>query len=86
MLISAKTALGTAPISQGYFQHHLQRHGIRLDRIRRDRILHEALTVGPDPLHLALVFNLSHTAANRYTTIAETLLQDQLESRAEPRR
>jgi hypothetical protein len=27
--------------------------------IRSDRILHEALTVGPDPLHLALVFNLS---------------------------
>src|SRR5664279_5624165 len=29
--------------------------------LRGDRILHEALTIGPDPLHLAMVFNLSHT-------------------------
>ncbi|MFG2987449.1 hypothetical protein ACGFYQ_40610 [Streptomyces sp. NPDC048258] len=37
----------------------------------------EALTVGADPLHLALVFNLSHTAASRYATIAQNLLDEQ---------
>jgi hypothetical protein len=59
-----------APVSKGYFHFHLRRHGVDLDRIRKDRILHEALTAGPDPLHLALVFNLSHTTASRYATIA----------------
>ena len=74
VLISAKTALQTGPITQGYLNWHLCRHGVSVERIRRDRILHEALTVGPDPLHLALVFNLSHTTASRYTTIAQQLL------------
>jgi hypothetical protein len=35
--------------------------GVHLEHIRGDRVLHEALTVGADPLHLTLVFNLSHT-------------------------
>jgi hypothetical protein len=52
-----------------------------LERIRGDRVLHEALTVGADPLHLALVFNLSHTAASRYATSAQNLLDDQMEVR-----
>ena len=76
VLISEKTALGTEPVSKGYLQWHLQRHGINLERIRGDRILHEALTVGADPLHLTLVFNLSHTTATRYAALAEQLLDD----------
>jgi integrase len=79
VLVSEKTALGVAPISKGYFHYHLRRHDVDLDRIRKDRILPEALTVGPDPLHLALVFNLSHTTASRYATIAQHLLDGQLE-------
>src|SRR5450759_3958463 len=56
-----------------------------LERVRGDRILHEALTIGPDPLHLAMVFNLSHTTANRYAAIAQNLLDDQLDhAAAEP--
>jgi hypothetical protein len=50
-----------------------------VERIRQDRVLHEALTAGPDPLHLALVFNLSHTTASRYAAIAQDLLDDQIE-------
>jgi hypothetical protein len=42
----------------------------------------EALTVGPDPLHLTLVFNLSHTAC-RYADIAQYLLDGRLEQPAE---
>jgi integrase len=76
VLISERTALGIQPISKGYLQFHLHRHGVDLDRIRRDRILHEALTAGPDPLHLALVFNLSHSTASRYAAIAQHLLDD----------
>ena len=40
-------------------------------------MLHEALTARADPLHLALVFGLSHTAASKYTLIACDLLADQ---------
>jgi site-specific recombinase XerD len=83
VLISGRTALEVAPISKGYFHYHLRRHGVDLDRIRRDRILHEALTAGPDPLRLSLVFNLSHTTASRYVAIAEDLLDGQLEQPAE---
>ncbi|WP_327248912.1 hypothetical protein [Streptomyces sp. NBC_01320] len=78
VLINAKTALGTGPVSAEYLKRHLLRQGVHLERIRGDRVLHEALTVGSDPLHLALVFNLSHTTASRYATIAQNLLDDQI--------
>ncbi|MGW6317652.1 hypothetical protein [Streptomyces sp. NPDC055099] len=48
-----------------------------LECIRGDRVLREALAGGADPLHLALVFNLSHTTASRYAAIARNLLDDQ---------
>ena len=79
VLISEKTALGTEPVTSSYLNWQLRRHGISVERIRRDRVLHEALTTGPDPLHLALVFNLSHTTASRYAAIAQDLLDDQIE-------
>jgi integrase len=54
VLISQRTNLGVMPVSKGYLHFHLLRRGIDIERIRNDRVLHEALTVGPDPLHLAL--------------------------------
>jgi hypothetical protein len=48
--------------------------GISLERIRRDRILHEALVTGADPLHLTLVFNIDHTNAVAYAGAARNLL------------
>ncbi|MFF8192747.1 hypothetical protein ACF05L_18200 [Streptomyces bobili] len=83
VLINAKTALGTGPVSPEYLKRHLLHQGVYLERIRGDRVLHEALTAGADPLHLALVFNLSHTAASRYAAIAQNLLDDQIEQTAE---
>lgn len=77
VLINAKTALGTGPVSPEYLKRHLLHQGVYLERIRGDRVLHEALTVGADPLHLALVFNLSHTTASCYAAIAQNLLDDQ---------
>jgi hypothetical protein len=49
-------------VSPDYLERR-QRHGISLERIRRDRILQEALATSADPLHLALVFNIDHTNA-----------------------
>ena len=54
-----------------------------IERIRRDRVLHEALTARADQLHLALVFGLSHATASKYTLIACDLLADQAAEAAE---
>jgi hypothetical protein len=77
LLISEKTALGSGPVTRSYLNWNLNRHGVSIERIRRDRVLHEALTARADPLHLALVFGLSHTTASKYTLIACDLLADQ---------
>jgi hypothetical protein len=47
------------PVTRGYLDFHLKPHGVSVERIRRDRILHEALTGRPDPLHLSLMFGIS---------------------------
>jgi hypothetical protein len=52
-------------------------HGVSIERIRRDRVLHEAPTARADPLHLALVFGISQTTASKYTLIACGLRADQ---------
>ena len=77
VLISEKTALATGPVSRSYLNWNLQRHGVSIERIRRDRVLHEALAARADPLHLALVFGLSHTTASKYALIACDLLGGQ---------
>jgi hypothetical protein len=77
VLISARTAIATTPVSNVYLQNQIRSLGVTTDRLRQDRILHEALTVGADPLHLSLVFNLSLSTASRYADIAQQLLADQ---------
>lgn len=85
VLVNTKTVLGTGPVSGPFVRFSLGRNGFSIDRIRADRILHEALTAGPDPLHLTLVFNIEHSTALRYATIAEHLLNDELETRRSDR-
>lgn len=79
LLISHRSAFQTGPVTQNYFRARLWRKGVRLERIRADRILHEALTASPDPLHLSLVFDISHTTASRYADIARALLDEERE-------
>jgi hypothetical protein len=67
------SALGTRPVSPDYPGKH-QLRGISPERIRRDRILQEALATGADPLHLALVFSIDHTNAMAYVNAARNLL------------
>ncbi|MFE7468340.1 hypothetical protein ACFU6R_30150 [Streptomyces sp. NPDC057499] len=83
VLIHAKAALGTGSVSPSFLERHLLHQGVHLERIRGDRVLHEALTVGAGPLHLALVLNLSHTSASRYAAIARSLFDDQIEQSAQ---
>jgi site-specific recombinase XerD len=82
VLIATRTALATTPVSSVYVQDEMHSLGVNVDRIRGDRILHEALTVGPDPLHLSLVFNLSLSTASRYADMAQRLLDDELDQHA----
>ncbi|MFD5491343.1 hypothetical protein ACFWH4_00005 [Streptomyces sp. NPDC127091] len=79
VLINAKTARGTGPVSAEYLKRHLLHQGVYLERIRGYRVLYEALTVGAGPLHIAMVFNLSHTSASRCAAIAQSLLDNQIE-------
>jgi hypothetical protein len=78
VLISRISALGTRPVSPDYLDKH-QPRGISLERIRRDRILQEALATGADPLHLSLVFNIDHTDAMAYANAARNLLSSPAE-------
>jgi hypothetical protein len=73
VLISRTSALGIGPVSPDYLDKH-QLRGIPLERIRRDRILHEARATGTDPLHLTLVFNIDHTNATACANAARNLL------------
>ena len=73
VLVSRISALGSKPVSADFLDKH-QLRGICLERIRRDRILHEALAAGADPLHLSLVFNIDHTNAMAYANAARNLL------------
>jgi hypothetical protein len=75
VLVNEQSAKTRAPVSRSYLHHRLV-PGIGLDRIRQDRILHEALTAGADPLHLTLVFQLSPSTASRYSSLAQHILED----------
>lgn len=84
VLISMGTAAGTEPVTDYYLTWHLRLHGVQLERIRGDRVLHEALEVGPDPLHLAAAFNLSAQTAIEYAEIAKSLLEQPIEAIPQP--
>lgn len=79
VLITGKTSVATGSVSEPFVREWLGTNGLTIDRIRSDRILHEALTAGPDPLHLSLVFNIAHDTASWYASVAGQLLADELE-------
>jgi hypothetical protein len=65
----------TRAVSENWMTSTFRGLTATLERLRADRQLEEALTCGPDPLHLAVVFGLDDTTAIRYATIARQLLQ-----------
>jgi hypothetical protein len=78
VLVSRISGLGGKPVSADFLDKH-QLRGISLERIRRDRILHEALATGADSLHLSLVFSIDHTNAMAYANAALNLLSSPAE-------
>ncbi|MGI5290140.1 hypothetical protein ACQEVF_49985 [Nonomuraea polychroma] len=91
LLINQMSAHGTGPVSTIYFaKTRLRGQAATLERLRVDRQLEEALTHGPDPLHLAAVFGLDPKTAIRYAENARALLATMIEeqdpaSRDEPK-
>ncbi len=90
LIINQQTAMTTRAVSENWLTETCRGLTATLERLRVDRQLEEALTRGPDPLHLAAVFGIDDTTAIRYATIARQLLQapagkDQPAGSREPR-
>lgn len=79
MLINQMTALETGPVSAYWISAGFRGQQATIERLRVDRQLEEALTHGPDPLHLAVVFDLDAKTAIRYANSARQLLQTPIE-------
>lgn len=77
VLLSQQTASDIRPVTSYFLSHLFRGHGISLDRMRTDRWLEEALSRGPDPLHLAAVFGISSEAAMRYAKAARLILESE---------
>ncbi|MGP3913887.1 MULTISPECIES: hypothetical protein [unclassified Nonomuraea] len=90
MIINQQTAMETGPVSKVHLTDSFRGHTATLERLRVHRQLDEALTNGPDPLHLAAVFGLDPKTAIRYADAAQRLLTSTAEeqdpaSRDEPK-
>jgi hypothetical protein len=77
-----QTALETGPISGVSITKALRGQAATLEQLRVDRQLDEALTRGPDPLHLAGIFGLDDKTAIRYANAARHLLESAAEQDA----
>lgn len=74
LIINQQSAMGTGPVAGLWGKQELRGRAATLERLRVDRQLEEALTHGPDPLHLATVFGLDPKTAIRYAENARVLL------------
>jgi hypothetical protein len=78
LLITQKSAVGHGPVGKLWATEATRNLSANLERLRVDRQLEEALTHGPDPLHLALVFGIDEKTAIRYAASARQLLENEL--------
>ena len=74
LIINQQTAMSTRPVSENWLTTAFRGLDATLERLRMDRQLDEAITSGPDPLHLAAVSGIDDTTAIRYATAARQLL------------
>ncbi|GAA0275126.1 hypothetical protein GCM10010302_10970 [Streptomyces polychromogenes] len=78
-LINNQTANTTSRASTHWISAPTRGQDATLERLRVDRQLEEALTHGPDPLHLAEVFGLDGKTAMRYADSTRALLEQAAE-------
>ena len=74
LLVNNQTAMTTRPVSENWLAGMFRGLGVTLEQLRVDRQLDEALTAGPDPLHLTAVFGIDDTTAIKYAAAARHLL------------
>ncbi|WP_190813401.1 site-specific integrase [Saccharopolyspora pogona] len=74
LLIAQQTAIEVGPVGKLWVTKAVRNLTGTLERLRADRQLEEALTHGPDPLHLAVVFGIDDKTAIRYAAAARQLL------------
>ena len=74
LISNNQTAMTTRPVSENWLTSTFRGLGVTLEQLRVDRQLDEALTAGPDPLHLAAVFGIGDETAIRYASAARHLL------------
>ncbi|MFE3775968.1 tyrosine-type recombinase/integrase [Streptomyces sp. NPDC059122] len=79
LLINNQTATKTSRASNHWISAAMRGQDATLERLRVDRQFEEALTHGPDPLHLAEVFGLDEKTAMRYADSARALLHQAAE-------
>lgn len=82
LIINQMSAVKTNPVSTFSSRKTLRGQPATLERLRIDRQLEEALTHGPDPLHLATVFGLDDKTAIRYANAARQIPQTEAERHA----
>ncbi|MCW8218917.1 MULTISPECIES: hypothetical protein [Streptomyces] len=70
LLINNQTPTKTSRAGNHWISSTMRGQDAPLERLRVDRQLEEALTHGPDPLHLAEVFGLDEKTAMRYADSA----------------
>jgi hypothetical protein len=83
LIISQHTAFDDRPVSTYTMAVLFQGLRATLGKLRQDRQLEEALTHGPDPLHLSAVFGVSQTTAMHYANSARQLLETAAERHSE---
>jgi integrase len=82
LIINNQTAHKLTSASAHWIGDGFRGQHATLERLRVDRQLEEALTQGPDPLHLAVVFDLDEKTAIRYAAAARQLLEAEIERHA----
>jgi hypothetical protein len=86
LIINQQTAVEPGPVSKVSLTDSFRGHAATLERLRVHRQLEEALTQGPDPLHLASMFGLDPKTAIRYAENARMLLMTAAEQQDPPAR
>ncbi|MGW0664574.1 hypothetical protein [Streptodolium elevatio] len=69
LLVNLTTANETGPATHTWLTVRLRDLGLTISELRTDRILDEAQATRGDPLHLATLFNMTTSAAVRYTGV-----------------
>lgn len=79
LLVTEQSAHETRPVTSYWLNCEFRAIGATPTQLRVDRQLEEAITHGPDPLHLAAVFGIAENTAIRYANAARQLLTTDLE-------